>query len=367
MRTGSIIFFLFFFSSSTILWGQSMQWVFLANGVVNGSCTSTSDCSNEILCYGLEYTPAISGTITSYTTGFFVDCTAPNNGNGNPIESNSACIMTDNSALNVQCSAASLVLLNSSGNSGTSALVANTPIILHQICLDLSANQSVNIVEDDATDLSVSIDEAGGGPVNELPSYSTFNASYNDICNAMAIELAGFSANRVDQQSVLKWETALEIDNDYFSIEWSRDGRSFQEIGKTTGAGTSNRPNNYQFIHQRPAGGINYYRLKAIEFDGDAEYSPIRLVQLDSDGKKELHLYPNPARDHLSLGIPPLVQGQQITIEIRSLTGQLLLSTQPASQSAWLDLSLEQLRPASYLLILKSARESYISRFIKTE
>src|SRR5687767_4936719 len=51
----------------------SMRFVLLSEGAT-GTCTSNTECCENIICYGLEYTPGLTGDMTSYTTGFFVDC-----------------------------------------------------------------------------------------------------------------------------------------------------------------------------------------------------------------------------------------------------------------------------------------------------
>src|SRR5688572_28364924 len=67
-----------------------MRWVLLPGGTT-GSCVSNTDCCTNTYCYGLEYTPGFTGSLTSYTTAFFVDCV----NNGSPVITNSSCTMTN--------------------------------------------------------------------------------------------------------------------------------------------------------------------------------------------------------------------------------------------------------------------------------
>lgn len=348
-----------------LLGQSSMEWVYQSSGSVAGSCSSSSDCDNDLLCYNLQFTPENSGTITSYTTAFFVECTAANNGNGNPISANAACIMSDMSDQTVDCNGSGVVLINSSGNSGTTAIAAGVPVLLHQICLDLSSGQSVDIVEDDFTDLSVSIDRSGGaGPIDELPAYTTFTASYNSICALLAVELSSFVATPNKQASLLRWTTSTEIDNDYFSIEWSTNGQQFQEIGKVQGAGNSYTALNYEFVHPAPALGTNYYRLKAIEFDGDADYSAIRLVQFEAT-KGELLLFPNPVHDQLSVNLSNTNLANSYSLQIRTMAGQLVLQNPNISTAELQAIDLSTLPTGAYVVLLESGEEQLLERFVK--
>ena len=77
----------------------SFNWVLIPENQNNGSCLSGTDCCDDIICYGLEYTPGVTGDLTSYTTGFFIECL----GGMVPVISNASCIMTDNSFLVNEC------------------------------------------------------------------------------------------------------------------------------------------------------------------------------------------------------------------------------------------------------------------------
>lgn len=95
----------------------------------------------------------------------------------------------------------------------------------------------------------------------------------------MPVEFSKFTANQLDKSSILLFSTASETNNDYFTIERSADGRSYDVIGQIKGAGDSNRELSYEFIDENPTPGINYYRIKQTDFDGKYSYSEIRSVR----------------------------------------------------------------------------------------
>lgn len=110
------------------------------------------------------------------------------------------------------------------------------------------------------------------------------------------IELVYFTARTVDNDVKLTWQTASEINNDYFQIEHSVNGEEFNEIGHVDGQSKSLDLVNYNFTHNNPSSGLNYYRLKQVDIDGGFEYSKTIKLYLES---KSLSVYPSPANSFI--------------------------------------------------------------------
>ncbi|MBK0404162.1 hypothetical protein I5M27_14295 [Adhaeribacter sp. BT258] len=101
------------------------------------------------------------------------------------------------------------------------------------------------------------------------------NIIYKDI-TPLPVTLVTFklqAAPAYRHNNTLFWQTASELNNDYFSVEKSADGKVFSEAGRVKG---KNLPNgaSYTFEDQQVA-SRTYYRLKQVDFDGKATYSPI--------------------------------------------------------------------------------------------
>lgn len=101
--------------------------------------------------------------------------------------------------------------------------------------------------------------------------------------NSLPVELIAFTAEKNDQHVDLHWTTASEIQNQYFSIERSIDGTSFEAIGRMNGAGNSTTLNEYSFSDEQPWKGINYYRLAQTDIDGTVNYSRIVACRMKGD------------------------------------------------------------------------------------
>jgi len=97
----------------------------------------------------------------------------------------------------------------------------------------------------------------------------------NDGCTPSAIlpiDLLYFRGKKATSGNLLEWSTTTEINNDYFTLEKSLDANNFAPIEIAYGAGNSKSEINYSFLDDTPSPGINYYRLKQTDFDGNFSY-----------------------------------------------------------------------------------------------
>lgn len=76
---------------------------------------------------------------------------------------------------------------------------------------------------------------------------------------------------------------ATQLNNVKYIIEHSKDGRNFLPIGKIAGDGTTNETKHYEYIHKSPSIGMNYYRIKQVDYDGKYSYSDIASVRYEGN------------------------------------------------------------------------------------
>jgi hypothetical protein len=94
----------------------------------------------------------------------------------------------------------------------------------------------------------------------------------------LPIQLIDFSGGTQGDRNILKWSTASETNNAYFSIWTSTDGIIYHELYQLPGAGTSTHTLSYAFHHVQPEPNINYYKLVQVDFDGESEqFGPIAI------------------------------------------------------------------------------------------
>jgi hypothetical protein len=96
-------------------------------------------------------------------------------------------------------------------------------------------------------------------------------ASVNVATAPLPIDLVEFSAKCDHDKVDLKWITATEINNDFFTIDRTTDGILFEQIAVVDGAGNSSGTISYQWTDDQPVEGVSYYRLKQTDFDGSTK------------------------------------------------------------------------------------------------
>lgn len=117
-----------------------------------------------------------------------------------------------------------------------------------------------------------------------LTTFSLLNGAGEPTASPLPITLIEFIGKQVNGKNQLSWKTASEKNNDYFVIERTFDNNNFELIGSVLSVGNSNTIQNYTLIDSNPFRGINYYRLKQVDNDGEFTFS--KLISIDNtDGK----------------------------------------------------------------------------------
>jgi hypothetical protein len=120
-------------------------------------------------------------------------------------------------------------------------------------------------------------DENGGAPLLQDNDGCAFPPS------VLPISLLNFSANHNGYDTELEWETASEQDNDYFLLSHSLDGKNFSRIAKIPGSGNTDFLISYAYTHLRTPSGINYYKLRSVDFDGTIHEKGIVAVVVEME------------------------------------------------------------------------------------
>ena len=104
-----------------------------------------------------------------------------------------------------------------------------------------------------------------------------------NTASPLPVELVSFTGTLLEEQIavLLKWITASEKNNDYFTIWKSIDGYNWDIINITQGSGSSQQILEYIYLDRDPNTGINYYNLSQTDFDGETEFFGIISVDVD--------------------------------------------------------------------------------------
>ncbi|MEO8147796.1 MAG: T9SS type A sorting domain-containing protein [Bacteroidia bacterium] len=132
----------------------------------------------------------------------------------------------------------------------------------------------------------------------------------------LPVQLISFEGLIKNNEVILEWATASELNNDYFLVEKHiNDGpNEWKEIGQIKSKGNSNQVQNYSLTDEYPANGINYYRLKQVDFNEEFTYSQIIYVNVKQNQKQDINIYPNPAADEFTISGFNFNTGDQIMI-----------------------------------------------------
>jgi hypothetical protein len=116
----------------------------------------------------------------------------------------------------------------------------------------------------------------------------------------LPVDLLAFNAQLNDDKVDLFWTTASEINNDYFTVERSKNGITFEKVVEVDGAGNSSSVLHYSTVDETPLEDISYYRLKQTDLNGQYKYSNIVSVNLHT---RNVNVFPVPFAHELTIEI----------------------------------------------------------------
>jgi hypothetical protein len=151
----------------------------------------------------------------------------------------------------------------------------------------------------------------------------------------LPVQLVGFTAKAQGAAVALAWYTASEVNSDRFDIERSTDGTTFSKLGAVAAQGTTSQAHAYGFRDMAlPAGAaVLYYRLRQVDLDGSAHYSPVRAVALAAGAAAwGAEAYPNPWREQLHVQLAGLGAGPVGLVLYDALGKQVLSHTATSGQ-----------------------------------
>jgi len=173
------------------------------------------------------------------------------------------------------------------------------------------------------------------------------------------VELTSFTAISNNGIVELNWETATEINNQGFEIERRTESSEFRTIGFVEGNGTTTEPRSYNYLDKTVEQGINYYRLKQVDFDGTYSYSDevevdVTAAPLTFDLAQN---YPNPFNPstNIKFSVP---ESGNVKLSVYNLVGEeVAVLVNGFSQAGFFEVTFDasNLSSGVYLYKLQSA------------
>ena len=173
-----------------------------------------------------------------------------------------------------------------------------------------------------------------------------------DRIRPLPIELVKFDVSLMNNDLVaLDWQTASEINTDYYIVQRSTDGTHWEDINTTPAEGNSNIPSFYHVTDQNPPSGIIYYRLKEIDIGGRFTFSKIEEIEILQSKIQTAFLYPNPSTTVTHIKIP--YSKQLEALFIYDAQGKQVKHIQHPTHSNLIDIQVNSLPQGSYWIKLQ--------------
>jgi len=228
---------------------------------------------------------------------------------------------------------------------------------------NLSLGSSSSIMVNSSLTVTGNVDGSSDSSITNNGSatttiYGTLTG-FSSISGTLPIDLVYFRVNLSQNSVSLKWQTATEENNDYFTLERSKDGVNYEIIATIKGAGYSYTPLNYSYTDANPLQGVSYYRLTQTDYDGAFEtFSPVSVAFINEG---ELQIGPNPAKSFINVGIGGEMGSGKISIY--NLTGAVVKSMN--MNSNYQTINIDDLPAGNYMMIISAGNEIISRKIIK--
>lgn len=165
--------------------------------------------------------------------------------------------------------------------------------------------------------------------VGAAPDKGAFEAGDGTL----PVKLNYFTGTGLQGKSLLKWSTLSELNTSLFEVQRSADGSNFELLARVSAVGNSNTEQQYDYTDANPIEGMNYYRLRIVDEDGQFEYSNIVRIAFKVNSYDQIGvLSSGVVWNKLNLVISSPVT-QTASINLFDASGRMLMSTKADLQA----------------------------------
>jgi hypothetical protein len=175
-----------------------------------------------------------------------------------------------------------------------------------------------------------------------------------NLGNPLPVQLLRFEGICTHGKVQLNWQTATEINNNFFVVEKSADTRDWTSMATIEGG---KETKNYSYVDDQPATTVSYYRLKQVDMDGAFSYSPVVHVVGCANKAKAITLYPNPTATGVYLAAD---ETEDMEYELYDTKGMLLHKGRMQNGTTYIDMS--AWAAGAYFLRLRQ-NNSFVNNF----
>jgi trimeric autotransporter adhesin len=203
--------------------------------------------------------------------------------------------------------------------------------------------------------------------VNSLGITITGSVTNLADCTApLPIDLQSFTANKKGTKSLLNWQVASEKNLNLYQLERSTDGVIFSNIFEIKPkAYAVNEKVSYDYTDENPLSGINYYRLKALDKNGEYKYS--KVVSLDFGKLLRGKAYPNPFDSDISVEMEISKNAGDVFVEIFDMIGKQVYYKKFAAETERMNVPVPtaNLTAGTYIIRVKNGANIWQHKIVK--
>ncbi len=191
-------------------------------------------------------------------------------------------------------------------------------------------------------------------------THSGLTCTYGTSGQLLPVEFSYFNGNHSNNKVLLEWGTATEVENDGFYIERSADGKNFEDLGFVVGEGNTTEKINYAFSDRAPLSGVNYYRLRQMDFNGASNYSSTIIVEVREERDVKVNY------DFASEELILTADEELSKIEIYDMTGNRLLELNQQFNVGENRINVRSFSAGNYVIIASDSKgNASTDRFVK--
>jgi hypothetical protein len=256
--------------------------------------------------------------------------------------------------------------LNFNGNGAPKDFIVNGTLIVRG---NMNAQNNITYKGNGQITVVGTWQNNGPNSICASPCNLTFNVNNclqpdNPICQAafappLPITLLGFEVSYREDKLLFVWQTLLEEDNSFFTIEASQDGQNYSALATEEGAGNHIGLLSYQKEVEFEEQGLYYFRLKQTDIDGKFSYSQTLALEINYS-LSNLKVY----RD---MNVPNSIYikgnrgNQNINITVNDVLGRKLysgiISSSNSNTESQQEIRLEQNASPFYIIRLTQGNE----------
>jgi hypothetical protein len=183
-----------------------------------------------------------------------------------------------------------------------------------------------------------------------VSSFAQVNAAGGvNATGALPVDLLFFNAKEQDDNILIEWSTASELNSDIYELYYSEDDNEYIKFNEVLAAGNSNSILNYAVTLPKGNQTKLYFKLKQIDIDGEfEEYKTILKIS----SVKPLMVFPNPFRNELKIRLSADELQSPKFVQLVNLEGVTIASDYLYQSTNELSFDTQSLRAGIYLLVV---------------